>query len=252
MNQEKSPGSLPETVLLTGATRGLGLAAARRLVNEGYQVIGMARSRTAEFDQLCCQESDQVGQAHFLEYDLANLEGIHELVNDITRKFGAPYAIVNNAAVGVDGVLATMHARDIERVLRVNLHAPIHLIKYASRAMMIRRRGRIVNISSIIAGTGFSGLSVYAASKSALEGMTKSLARELGRVGITVNCVAPGYMETDMTNAMSEDKLLTVKRRSPLGLATVEDVARAICFLLGPDAARITGTVLTVDGGSTA
>ncbi len=118
--------------------------------------------------------------------------------------------------------------------------------------MMLRKEGRIINVSSIIARTGFSGLAVYAASKAGLEGLSRSLARELGRLGITVNCVAPGYMETEMTQGLQEDKLDIVRRRSPLGLPRVEDAAAAVSYLLGPDASRVTGTVITVDGGSTA
>ena len=118
--------------------------------------------------------------------------------------------------------------------------------------MMLQRGGRIVNVSSIIARTGFSGLSVYAASKAGLEGLSRSLARELGRVGITVNCVAPGYMQTEMTRSLEGEQLESVRRRSPLGLPLVEDAAAAVYYLLSPDAARVTGTVITVDGGSTA
>jgi 3-oxoacyl-[acyl-carrier protein] reductase len=119
--------------------------------------------------------------------------------------------------------------------------------------MLLQRRGRIINVSSIIADTGFSGLSVYAASKAALVGLTKSLARELGRAGITVNAVAPGYMETDMTQSLKGERLETIRRRSPLGrLATVSDVSAAVTFLLSDDAASITGITLTVDAGSTA
>ena len=118
--------------------------------------------------------------------------------------------------------------------------------------MLINSIGRIVNISSIIATTGFNGLSVYAASKAGIEGFTRSLSRELGRSNITVNCVAPGYIETDMTSGMKGDKIDTIRRRSPLGLAQVEDVAGAVSYLLSKETERITGTIITVDGGSTA
>jgi 3-oxoacyl-[acyl-carrier protein] reductase len=173
-------------------------------------------------------------------------------VHGIVEQHDDLYALVNNAGIGLDGVLATMHARDIDRMLTLNLHAPIHLVKYVSRRMLLKRRGRIVNISSIIASTGFNGLSVYAASKAGLEGLTRSLARELGRAGITVNCVAPGYMETRMTSSLVGEKLDSVRRRSPLGLPRVDDVAGAVSYLLGPDGERVTGTIVTVDGGTTA
>ena len=145
-----------------------------------------------------------------------------------------------------------MHATEISKTLRINLESAIVLTKYASRSMLINSVGRIVNISSIIATTGFNGLSVYAASKAGIEGFTRSLSRELGRSNITVNCVAPGYIETDMTSGMKGDKIDTIKRRSPLGLAHVEDVAGAVSYLLSKETERITGTIITVDGGSTA
>lgn len=236
-----------KTVLVTGAARGLGVAISRRLIGDGYRVIGIGRTETAEFAAIVTG-----GNAAFHPYDLADLDGIHDLVTGLTKQHGPLYGLVNNAAIGIDGVLTTMHSTDIAKVLAVNLAAPIHLAKYASRSMLIRGEGRVVNVSSIVARTGFSGLSVYAATKSGLEGFTRSLARELGRAGITVNCVAPGFMETDMTSTLHGDKLESVRRRSILGLAKVEDVAGAIAYLLGPDGARVTGTTLTVDGGSTA
>jgi 3-oxoacyl-[acyl-carrier protein] reductase len=237
-------------VIVTGATRGIGLAISQRLVDEGYRVIGIGRMQTENYELL--QEQQKSGEAHFYSFDLNNFEDIHLLVSSIVRKFGNLYGLVNNAGVGLDGVLATMHARDIDRVLRINLQSPIYMTKFACRSMLVQREGRIINISSIIAKTGFSGLAVYAASKAGLEGFTRSLARELGRANITVNCIGPGYTETDMTAGLESNKLASIKRRSPLGLPTVEDVAGAASYLLGPDGVRITGTVLTVDAGSTA
>lgn len=250
MNPESSPARDKKTVLLTGAARGLGLAISRRLVAEGYTVIGIGRRPSEEFDGLDGGQTQ--GRAYFRMYDLISTDGIHGLVTEITKEHGHLYGLINNAGIGLDGLLATMHATDIEKVLRVNLHAPLQLTKYAVRSMMLRGTGRIINISSIVATTGFSGLTVYAATKAGLEGMTRSLARELGRVGVTVNCVAPGFMETDMTSSLQGDKLESVRRRSPLELARVEDVAGAVNYLLSNDGARVTGTVLTVDGGSTA
>jgi 3-oxoacyl-[acyl-carrier protein] reductase len=185
--------------------------------------------------------------------DLNETTALHGFVREVTRLHGPLYALVNNAAVGHDGVLATLHESQIAEMLRVNVQAPMLLAKYAARSMLLQRCGRIVNIGSIIGSTGFSGLSVYGASKAALAGFTKSLARELGKAGITVNTVAPGYMETDMTAGLQGDKLETIRRRSPLGhLATVQDVAGAVAYLLSEDAANVTGTTLTVDAGSTA
>ena len=165
---------------------------------------------------------------------------------------GAPYALVNNAAAGLDGLLATQHPSDISKMLTLNLEAPIILTKYLSRQMIKNREGKIVNISSIIAQTGFNGLSVYGATKAGIEGFTRSLSRELGKVGITVNCVAPGFMETDMTSALKGAKLESIKKRAPLGLAQTRHAAAAVLYLLTEEANFTTGSIITVDGGSTA
>lgn len=246
-----------KTVLVTGAGRGLGLATTRRLKADGYRVVALSRTITAELEEVAAgpQKIDDAadGSVHPLPYDLDQVDGIHELVKTIGREYGPIFGLVNNAAVGIEGVLATQHVADVEKMVRVNLLSAIVLTKSVSRSMMSRRTGRIVSISSIIANTGFSGLSVYAATKAGLEGFSRSLARELGKVGITVNCVAPGYMETAMTSGLSDDKLDAIKRRSPLGaLARPRDVAGAVAYLMGPDGDMVTGTVLTVDGGSTA
>jgi 3-oxoacyl-[acyl-carrier protein] reductase len=146
-----------------------------------------------------------------------------------------------------------MHEADVTELIKVNVEAPILMAKYASRSMLLNREGRIVNVGSIIGSTGFNGLSVYGATKSAIEGFTKSLARELGKLNITVNTLAPGYMETSMTSGLQGEKLQSIKRRSPLGrLADVNDAASGAIYLLSDGAKSVTGTTLTVDAGSTA
>lgn len=237
-------------VIVTGATRGLGLAIARKLSDDGYGVIASGRALTTELESLCNQNGKNV---IFQPFDMNETDKIHDFVKSLNNHFGHPWGLVNNAALGNDGILATQHERDIASLIRVNLEAPILMTKYVSRSMFLERGGRIVNISSIIATTGFSGLSVYAATKSALIGFTRSLAREVGKAGITVNAIAPGYMETDMTTGLQGERLATIKRRSPLGkLANPVDVANAVCFLMSEHASSITGTTLTVDAGSTA
>ena len=239
-----------KNVLVTGAARGLGLAIAQRLVAEDYKVIGIGRTLTDDYQMLIAQSGK--GQVSFHCYDLNDLEGIPALVTGIIRESGPLYGLINNAGIGLDGVLATMHASDISRVLSVNLEAPILMSKFACRSMLGCGEGRIVNVSSIIANTGFNGLSVYGASKAGLVGFTRSLARELGRANITVNCLAPGFMATDMTSGLEGNKLESIRRRAPLGLAELEDAAGAVVYLLSEDARRVTGTTITVDGGSTA
>lgn len=239
-----------KTVLVTGATRGLGLAISARLVREGYKVIAAGRAISPELADLQRRSGDAV---QFQPLDLEQLSTISDFAKEVTARYGRMYGLVNNAGVGMDGILGTMHNSDIVRVMNVNVTGPMILTKYISRSMMLSREGRVVNISSIIATTGFSGLAAYAASKAALEGFTRSLAREIGRTGITVNAVAPGFMKTEMTNSLQADKLAAILRRSPLHrLASTEDVAGVVNFLLGPEAASVTGTVTTVDAGSTA
>lgn len=234
-------------VVVTGAAKGLGLAISRQAIEAGYSVIGVGRTESMEFRSL------PIGQREFIEFDLYNLEKINDLVNQIVDVAdGVPYALINNAATGLDGLLATQHNTDIRKVITLNLEAPMLLTKYLTRRMIKYRRGRVVNISSIIAQTGFSGLSIYGATKAGLEGFTRSLSRELGRVGITVNCVAPGFMETDMTSGLEGKKLDSIKRRAPLGLPNTEHVASTVLHLLEEKSERITGAIFTVDGGSTA
>ncbi|MEM6961425.1 MAG: SDR family NAD(P)-dependent oxidoreductase [Myxococcota bacterium] len=238
-----------ELVVITGASRGLGLAITKRLLIAGYQVVALSRTKG---DALCTLIEAHPDQIVHYACDLEQTDEIPETIQQITRNHGPIFGLVNNAGIGLDGLLATQHTSEIRRVIRLNQEAPILLAKYACRSMLGQRRGRIINITSIIAQTGYSGLAVYAATKAALEGFTRALARELGRVNVTVNCVAPGYMETAMTAKLDGAQLESVKRRAPLGLPDPEDAAESVAFLLSEAAKRITGTVVTVDGGATA
>jgi 3-oxoacyl-[acyl-carrier protein] reductase len=242
------------TVLVTGGSRGLGLAIAQKLAAAGYRVIAVARQRSKEVTAAIEQaERGDAGALHFVPCDLGKIDGLPGLVRRLRKEFGPLFGLVNNAALGSDGALALMHNAKIEELIRVNTLSPIVLTKYVVRAMMADGDGRIVNVASIIGLTGYSGLSVYAATKASMLGFTRSLAREVGRLGITVNAVAPGFLATDMTHGLAGEQRQRVVRRSALHrLAEVEDVANAVEFLLGPKARNISGTVLTVDAGATA
>jgi 3-oxoacyl-[acyl-carrier protein] reductase len=237
-------------VIVTGGSRGLGLAIATRLVDDGYRVIAVARR---ESDGLREAMARSRGALVFAAFDFSNIDAIADFVLALKKQHGAPYGLVNNAALGTEGLLATMHNSQIEELLRVNVTAPIVLSKYVVRNMMASGAGRVVNISSIIASTGYNGLAAYGASKAALVGFTKSLAREVGLLGITVNAIAPGFMKTELTASMDDADRAKIAARAALRrLAEPADVAAAVAYLMGDAARNVTGTVLTIDAGATA
>ena len=241
-------------VVVTGGSRGLGLGIVRRLAAAGYSAIAIARKKSDPLTS-AIEEAGGAGRGavHFVPFDLAEIDKIPDLVKSLRKDFGPIYGLVNNAAIGAEGVLATMHNFTIERLVRVNTVSPIVLTKYVVRSMMSEGGGRIVNVASIIGFTGYSGLSVYGATKASMLGFTRSLAREVGRLGVNVNAIAPGFMDTDMTQGLEGEEREKVARRSALRrLPDVDDVANAVEFLLGDGAKSITGTVITVDAGSTA
>ncbi|HEX4020608.1 MAG TPA: SDR family NAD(P)-dependent oxidoreductase [Acidobacteriaceae bacterium] len=241
-------------VIVTGGSRGLGLGIARKLIRTGYRVLVVARTQNSELTA-AMQEAELAnpGSFHFIPFDLAEIENISNLVKTLRKDFGAIYGLVNNAGISFDGVLALMPTSQIEQLVRVNTVSPMVLTKYVVRSMMADGGGRIVNLSSITAFTGYSGLSVYGATKASILGFSRSLAREVGRMGVNVNSVAPGFVDTDMTHGLKEEQRQKIERRSALRrLADIDDVANAVEFLLSDKAKNITGTVLTVDAGNTA
>jgi 3-oxoacyl-[acyl-carrier protein] reductase len=241
-------------IIVTGGSRGLGLGIARKLIAAGYRVIVVARQESQQLASAMRETGPkQLGSLHFRPFDLVNTSEIPELVKGLHNEFGSIYALVNNAALGTSGILATMHDAQIERLVRLNTVSPLILTKYVVRSMMADGDGRIVNVASIVGFTGYSGLSVYSATKASIIGFTRSLAREIGPLGITVNAVAPGFLDTEMTQSLGERQRAQIVRRSALHrLANVDDIANAVEFLLGDKAKNITGTVMTVDAGNTA
>lgn len=241
-------------VLVTGGSRGIGLAIVRRLSAAGYGVVATARRESDELAAaIAAAEIAGAGPIRFRALDMNEIAAIPAFVRDLRKEIGSLYGLVNNAGIGTEGVLATMYESQIAELLRVNVEAPIVLTKYVVRHMLAAGEGRIVNMGSIIGATGYHALSVYGATKAALEGFSRSLSREVGRMGITVNVVAPGFVATELTRGMGEDGRAKIAGRSALRrLPEPDDIARTVEFLLGDGGRNITGTVLTVDAGNTA
>ena len=243
-----------DNVVVTGASRGIGLAIAVRLAASGYNIVAVARRASEKLDAAIGQSKRTgVGSLRFAAFDLADIDAIPEFARRTRRETGPIYGLVNNAGIGTGGLLGNMANAQIEAVLRLNSLSPIVLTKYFVRGMMADGRGRIVNMSSIIASTGYNALSVYGASKASMVGFTKSLAREVGRLGITVNAIAPGYIDTEMTAGLDEVQRQRIVERSAMRrLTEVGDIAGMVEFLLGESGRNITGAVMTVDAGATA
>lgn len=241
-------------VLVTGGTRGLGLGIAGRLAASGFRVIAVARGESDQIKTAIAMAArHDRGALHFRSCDLADIAALPGLVKSVRAEFGPLHGLVNNAGLGTPGILANMKDAEIERLVRLNVLMPITLTRHVVRSMLSAGNGRIVNISSVVALTGYSGLSAYSATKTALIGFTRSLARELGSLGITVNAVAPGFIDTEMTQSLSPAAREKILRRSALHrMPGIDDVADLVDYLFSEKARNITGTVMTVDAGNTA
>jgi len=242
-------------VIVTGGSRGIGLGIARHLAKTGHRVMALARKECTELREAIDEAARSgKGPIGFTAYDLTDTDGMAALIKQLRKELGPIYALVNNAGMSIDGTLALSSATQIEQVVRLNVVSPILLSKYVLRSMLADGAGgRIVNLASIIAFTGYSGLSVYGATKASMIGFTRSLSREVGRTGVTVNAVAPGFVDTEMTKGLTEEHREQIVRRSALRrLVEVDDVASAVDYLLSDGARNVTGTVITVDAGSTA
>jgi 3-oxoacyl-[acyl-carrier protein] reductase len=240
-------------VIVTGGSRGLGLAMAREIAAGGYRVIAVARTQSTELTAAAEALDAATGAIEFRACDLSDLGQIGTLVRNLRKDFGPLYGLINNAGLGTSGMLSNMLDKDVQRLIQLNTVSPILLSKYVVRSMMLQREGRIINIASVVAATGYSGLSVYSATKASLIGFTRSLAREVGQFGITVNALSPGFVETEMTHELSDAQREQIARRSALKrMPEPIDVARSAAFLLSEGGRNITGTVITVDAGNTA
>jgi 3-oxoacyl-[acyl-carrier protein] reductase len=242
----------PRVVVITGGSRGLGAGIVSAYLEQGDCVATCARSSTDLVEQW---EKDPALADRFLfrTADLSKTEDSNALVKATLDKWGRVDILVNNAGVANDGVLALYGDDEIDTVIDLNLKGTLALTRQVVRRMLARQqRGYIVNITSIVGLAGYRGLAVYSATKAGLDGMTRALARELGAKGIIVNSVAPGYLRTEMTHGMTEDNLLQITRRTPVGrLGEPADIARVVLFLTDPANTYITGQVVVADGGLT-
>ncbi|MGN6252654.1 MAG: SDR family NAD(P)-dependent oxidoreductase [Marmoricola sp.] len=237
--------------LVTGGSKGLGAGLVAAFLAAGYAVVTCARSET---DAVRAWREHPVHGEHFLfvTADVSERDDADRLVKAAVDAFGGVDVLVNNAGVAREGVIALFGDDDVDDVVDLNLKGTVYVTRAASRVMLARRSGSIVNVSSIVGLSGYRGLSVYAATKAALDGFTRALARELGSRGITVNSVAPGYLRTEMSHGLDEAQLRQITRRTPLGrLGDPEDIARVVLFLVDPANRYLTGQVVVVDGGLT-
>ena len=238
-----------QVTLVTGATRGIGRAIAQRLAQDGATVIGTAT--TDEGAAAIAAMLAEVGNAGTgVALDVTDRNATDAVVKDVEARYGAITILVNNAGVTRDNLLLRMKDEEWDAILATNLTPVYRLSKAVMRGMMKARHGRIVNIGSVVGSSGNAGQANYAAAKAALIGFTKSLAQEVGSRNITVNCVSPGFIDTDMTKALPDAAREALLGKIPLGrLGSPEDIAHAVAFLAGPGGGYVTGTTLHVNGG---
>jgi 3-oxoacyl-[acyl-carrier protein] reductase len=249
MGEENAP-TRNGVAVITGGTRGIGLAVAKRLAGDGYDVLltyrGDAAAAAAAKDGL----AGSGRQVEVIAADISTADGAGRAIEAAMQSLGRLDVLVNNAGITRDTLLMRMSDDDWDAVLTTNLKGAFLTTKAAIRPMLRQRSGRIVNITSVVGQVGNAGQANYAAAKAGLIGFTKSLAKEVGSRGITVNAIAPGFIDTRLTAALPDEMKTMLLERTPLNrLGTPEDVAGAVAFLVGPDASFITGHTLTVDGG---
>lgn len=236
-----------QIALVTGASRGIGAAIAKALAEQGAKVIGTA---TTEAGAQAIEQALQPWQGRGVALDVNNPAQIEQVLSMIAEQYGALGILVNNAGITKDTLLMRMKQEDWDAVISTNLTSIYRLSQAVLKPMMKARKGRIINITSVVGHMGNAGQTNYAAAKAGTTGFTKSMAQEVGSRGITVNCIAPGFIDTDMTRELPQDIIEAMLKRIPLGrLGAVEDIAATTLFLASPAAAYITGETIHVNGG---
>jgi len=238
-----------KVAIITGASRGIGKVIAEESAKAGAKTVCVSRS-LSDVEKVAKNINEQGFTAIAIACDITNGEQYQKLVKSVNENFGSVDILVNNAGVTKDGLIMRMSEDDWDVVINTNLKGAFNGTKAVTRHMMKQRSGRIINISSVVGLTGNAGQANYAASKAGLIGLTKATAKELASRGITANCIAPGYIETDMTNQLPEKTKNALIEQIPLGrIGQAKDIAAMVCFLASEDAGYITGQTFTVDGG---
>lgn len=238
-----------KVAVVSGGSKGLGFSICKALLEDGYHVATFSRKSTPQLDELIAQNT---GRLHWESADIADLAQLSGFLRNVKELYGRVTYLVNSAGMANEGLLTLMKQKDVSRMLQVNLEGAINLSQLCVKQMMLEGKGSIVNISSIVGIRGYKGVAAYSATKAALDGLTRSMSKELGSLGIRVNSVAPGFMETDMTEELTDKQKARIIRQTPLErLGTVEDVAKVIKFFLSDQSGFVTGQTMVVDGGLT-
>jgi len=250
VSDQRSQNLQNQIALVTGASRGIGRAIALELVRQGAKVVGTATSAAGAAAISEYLEQAQPGCGKGVVLNVNDAAACSALIDDMQKEFGGLSILVNNAGITQDQLAMRMKDEEWDNVIATNLTAVGRLSRAVLRGMMKARNGRIINITSVVGSAGNSGQMNYAAAKAGVAGMSRALAREIGSRNITVNCIAPGFIDTDMTKVLGEQQTAALLQQIPLGrLGAPEDIAAAVAFLASPQAAYITGTTLHVNGG---
>lgn len=246
MKSVQNPDTQSKVALVTGASRGIGAACALALSKSGFKVAIHYRSNHEQAQKI----ANEIPDAALFPYDLSEAESCQELVKAVKEKFGRIDVLVNNAGISIDQLIAFAKPEDFDKLISTNLKPVFLLTKYVSRHMIKQKSGNIINMTSVVGYTGNAGQSMYVATKSAITGFTKSIALDLANFGIRCNCVAPGFIDTEMTGSLEEQIKNEILKKIPLGrLGRPEEVASAVEFLASNQSSYITGSTIHVNGG---